>query len=135
MEKEKDLSDLNAKYYKKLERLTSEYLTEVTRDACTPASTKSKEARVYTTFIEEAEKFLGTGSGTLLFWVTVASLGALESLWKKSLSGALTNGFQREITTEESLTKMSLKSIKIKVQVRQEDYLRAKGRLQTGTFC
>ena len=134
MKKKKDISKIKAKYQQIFERIASEYLTEVTQDAQTPASTKSKEARAYAAFVEDIEKFLGTGSGSLLFWVTVASLEALESLWKKSSSGALTNGFQREIATEEWLTKMNLKSIKVKVQMRQEDYLRAKDRLQTGNF-
>ena len=130
-----DFSELEANCYKEIERIASEYLTKVTRDAKTPASTKKKKARAYATFLEDIEKFLGNGSGSLLFWVTLASLGSLESLWKKSSNEALTNGFQREITTEEWLTKMNLKSITIKVQMRQEDYLKAKHRLQTGNFC
>ena len=135
MQKEEDLIELKANCHKEIERIATKYLTRVTQDPNTPPSAKSKEARAYAAFLDEIDKYLGSGSGCLLFWVTLASLQALESLWKKSSTGALTIGFQREIITEECLRNMSLISIKIQVHMREEDYLKAKGRLQAGNFC
>ena len=134
-QQEEDLRKLKAKCHKGVERIVTKYLTKVLKAPHIPSSTKAKEAQAYAAFLQGAEKYLGNGSGCLLLWMTVGSLEALESLWQKSLSGALTNGFQREITTEEWLKTLSLQSVKIQVQMKQEDYLRAKDRLQAGKLC
>ena len=135
MKKEEKEAEEMSELYKDIEQIVSAGLVKFLQDPNVSLSTRKKKFQSYVHILEEAKEFLGSGSGSLLFWVTVASLEALESLWKKSLSGALTNGFQREVATEECLRKMNLKSIKVKVQMRREDYLKAKGRLQAGNCC